>query len=184
MFALTLLITLFATSVSAHTPNEAYCVQLGHQVCGVGLNGTCVHETSDFTVAFDVTDGVAEARSRSTNATAFEVYSGDRMTTVWEDCCPPDTFVKEIQCEVIEEQGQCCYTDDRVYVWGLDEHIGCVHDVVDYKSYVPTTGSVDFPLDTPLENHEVELYGGQHSNGCCACYLHAVPCGRCEERDQ
>jgi hypothetical protein len=176
MINLLILLTTF-TSTSAQT-----CVQYGHTVCGVDLNATCVHETSDFSVAYNVTDGVSESVSASTNTTALELYSGQRMTNQWEDCCPPDTFMEEIQCHVLQEQGECCYTEDTVFVWNLEEHIGCVHDVVEYQSHVPSFGTVEIPLESALENHEVELYGGQHDNGCCACYLHAVPCGPCQER--
>lgn len=173
----TLTFILSAAFVSASEPS---CVQLGMKVCGTGLPGLCVHSTTDYSVAFDVVDGVADLEVEQLSGVALELYSGARMVTESDDCCPPHTFLTEYSCTVVEEAGSCCYDDSHVHVSGLGDFVGCVHDVVDYGSFNPVDGAVSIALDEPSSNHEVEVYAGQHGNGCCACFMHSIPCGPCE----
>ena len=179
MSSLTITLT-FALAMISSVLADPSCVRLGHKVCGTDLTGPCVHATDDYSVAYDVVDGVVEAVLTNETPVSLEVYSGTRVLTEYEDCCPPPSFMHELHCTEVHEQGSCCVSETHVHVTGLPEHVGCVHSVEDYASYNPTSGSVSWPTDHPELNHEVEMYGGQHNNGCCACYLHAVQCSPCE----
>ena len=110
----------------------------------------------------------------------LEVYSQARVVTPWEDCCPPPSFLFELQCEKVEESGQCCYSHDTVYVNGLPVQSGCVHSVEDYASHIPSDGATSWSSNNTESNHEVEVYASLHPNGCCECFMYSIPCSPCE----
>ena len=179
-FTITTLTTL-ALIASASASNDASCFKLGNKLFGKDLPALCVHHTDDYSVAFDVHDGNVELTLDSNSQANLEIYAGGRVTNDWEDCCPPPSFLTEVACPRIEEQGECCYDATHVHVTGLDSHVGCVHEVVHYGSHQSVGGEVHIPLADPSLNGEVEIYAGLHPNGCCACYMHAVSCSPCAQ---
>jgi len=171
-------ITLFA-SIAQATNNEPHCFHLGAKLFGKNLDVPCVHHTDDYSVAFDVVSGSVEMVTSPTSEARLELYTGARVLTPWENCCPPPSFVQELECPRIQETGECCYTEGEVQVTGLPEQSGCVHSVEDYASYVPTELSVTWNTTNSTANHEVEVYASLHPNGCCECFMYAIPCSPC-----
>ena len=174
----TLLALLFATSTLASPPR---CVLFNGRLFGKDLDSPCVHYTSDYSDgrAVDSEGGVEIVLSDPSAKPALELYSGELMNLPNDKCCPPETFTQEIGCSSYVPQGECCVTGDSVHVWGLSSDIGCVHSVETYASYVPSSGNASWSTSNPGSNHEVELYLALHSNGCCGCFLHSLPCGSC-----
>jgi hypothetical protein len=169
----------FALAFIVSALADPSCVRLGNQVCGNGLPPQCVHSTFDYSTAFDVDNGMVDFRAPANAPVALELYSGARMSTPDGDCCPANTFLSELACTTVQAQGSCCYDTTHVHVFDLPEHISCVHDVVNYDSFVPSGGAYSIPMTNASLNYEVELYGGQYLNSCCGCYLHSVSCGPC-----
>ena len=167
------------TSIAQASNDEPHCFHLGAKLFGKNLDVPCVHHTDDFSVSFDVVSGSVEMVTSPTSEANLELYSGARVLTPWEDCCPPPSFVRELACPRIEESGECCYTETNVHVTGLPEQSGCVHSVEDYASYVPTGTSRTWNTSNPEANHEVEVYAALHPNGCCECFMYSIPCSPC-----
>lgn len=178
-FTTTTLALTFALAMISSANADASCFKLGNKLFGKDLPGPCVHHTDDYSVAFDVVDGNVELVLDSTSEANLELYSGARVTNAWEDCCPPDTFLTEVACPRIQEQGSCCYDATHVHVTGLDSHMACIHETVHYGSHHPVGGAVSMPLADPSLNHEVEVYASMHPNGCCACFTSSLPCSPC-----
>ena len=160
---------------------DPHCFQVGQKLFGKDLDGVCVHHTNDYTVSFEVSpSGSVEMVLPPNVNPSLEVYSGARVVTPWEDCCPPPSFMYELQCEQVEESGSCCYTEDTVHVSGLPDVSGCVHSVEDYSSHVPSNNHVQWSTNNTEANHEVEVYASLHPNGCCECFMYSIPCSPCE----
>jgi len=106
----------------------------------------------------------------------LELYTGARMLTETDDCCPPETFTFAVQCEHIEPTGQCCYSDNQVHVWDVPTYTGCLHSVEDYASYVPVDNAMTWNTTNPEANTHVEVYASLHPNGCCECFMYALEC--------
>lgn len=179
-FTTTFTFALFALS-AVNAQVEPRCYQVGQTVHAMDLDAICAHSTHNYDVAFDIEDGCLKFLVEPGQVvTELELYSGQRMTTQWEDCCPPETWTHNMNCEHVPVEGECCYSDDAVHVTGLTEDlVQCVHDVVDYTSYVPENGTVWWASDDGENNTHVELYGSIHSNGCCEKFLYAIECSPC-----
>ncbi len=167
-----------ATSPATSAPS---CFQVGQKLFGKNIPEPCVHHTDDYTVSFDVSaSGSVEIVLPSPDHWPdLEVYTGARVVTPWEDCCPPPTFAYQLECEKVQEEGSCCYSADTVYVSGLPEQSGCVHSVEDWASHIPSSGSVSWATGNPEANHEVEVYASLHPTGCCECFMYSIPCSPC-----
>jgi hypothetical protein len=169
------------SSVNAQSSDEPRCYQVGQMLHGMDLPAICAHSTHDYSVAYDIVDGCLKFLvPEGEVVTELELYSGARMTTPWEDCCPADSWLHNLDCTHVPPSGECCYDEDSVHVTGLPEHAArCVHDVLDYDSFVPSNGSVWWDTSDPSGNTHVEVYGDLHSNGCCEKFLYALECSPC-----
>ena len=161
------------------------CFQIDRRVFGKDLGVPCFHLNNDYTVAYDVQpDGSAEVHLPydTSDPSELELYSGPRMTTAVEDCCPPETFLSAISCPIIQPVGTCTISGNVLTVSGLPEQTGCVHSVETYNSYVPSSGSVQWLTNNAGANPEVEVYASQHplthptAPGCCYCHIYNIPC--------
>lgn len=182
VFAFLALFATFQTSFSLATLNvQPRCVLYNGRLFGKDLDVPCIHYTSNYADGRGVVDGTVEVvLSDPTAKPALELYSGELMNLPNDKCCPPETFVREIGCDMYMPQGSCCYDKENVYVSGLSHHIGCVHSVETYASYVPTGGAISWETENPEANYEVELYLSLMSDGCCGCYLHSLSCSSCD----
>jgi len=171
---------LIALSFATSSMADPHCFHLGSKLFGKDLEGPCVHHTDDYSVAFDVVSGSVEMVVAPGSTANLEVYSGARVLTVSEDCCPPPSFLHELACPRIQETGECCYTEDTVHVSGFPTQTGCLHSVEDYASYTPTDGTASWPTTNPGANHEVEVYASLHPSGCCECFMYAITCSPCQ----
>ena len=175
------LFTLFAT-LSQAVPQEPHCFHLGSKLFGKNLEGVCVHHTDDFSVAFDVVDGAVEMIVGPNSNARLEVYTEARMLTPSDNCCPPTSFLTELDCPRIQETGSCCISNGTISVTGVPDQAGCVHSVEDYASYVTDheTNSVSWSTENPEANPEVEVYASLMPSGCCGCFMYSIPCSPCE----
>jgi hypothetical protein len=180
MSPITIAFTFFtATALVAAEPR---CYQVGRTLHGMDLPANCVHGTHDYSVSFEVDNGCVNffVPDEFDHVPGLELYTGERMLTQWEDCCPPETFTYHLDCEHVPVEGECCYSEDAVHVSGLnDDLVRCVHDVENYTSFVPEEGSAWWNTTNPEANTHVELYGSLHSNGCCEKFLYAIECSPC-----
>ena len=111
----------------------------------------------------------------------LEVYSEARMLTPSDNCCPPPSFLTELHCPRVQETGSCCVTNNTVHVSGFPTQTGCLHSIEDYASYPTSNGeAVSWSTENPEANTEVEVYASLMSNGCCSCFMYAIPCSPCE----
>ena len=171
---------LFSTMSYATHNDQPLCFQLGQKLFGKNLDATCVHESTDYSKSYDVVNGAVEIVTGHYDENYLELYSGERMLTDNEDCCPPETFTYAIQCEHIEPTGSCCYNENSVHVWDYPSQTGCLHSVEDYASYVPPhTGNTTWATENPEVNTHVEVYASLMPDGCCGCFMYAIECSPC-----
>ena len=184
-----LLSTLLAI-VSVSATGEPYCYKIDGRLIAKNLHGyKCAHYTSDYSNGIQIENDMFETVYNVGGVPRIELYTDNLMILPGNElCCPPNSFVEEITCTVFpEERGDCCRTNTEVRVTGLPEpHAECVHDVVNYDSHPVTNGDVSIvmPLSELNQNYEVEIYGGVHPNGCCACFLYSLECPKCEEPEE
>jgi hypothetical protein len=175
---------LFTITSVLGTP-EPMCYKIDGRLIGKNMDDyNCVHYTSDYLNGIQVEDGMFETVQNVGGIPSVELYTGDLMILPGDKCCPPQTFVQEITCTPFpEERGSCCRTATEVQVSGLPEpHVQCVHDIVKYENHIPAYGmtNITMSLDDLNNNNEVEIYGGVHPNGCCACFLYSLECPVCQ----
>lgn len=184
MSLITIAFTILATSVVVNA--EPRCYQIGRTVHGIDLPAKCVHGTHDYSRAYDVEDGCVNffVPQDFNNVPELELYTGDRMVSDTDDCCPPETFTHTIECSHVQPTGTCCYTNQTVHVSGLpDDAARCVHDIETYSSFVPSNGEAWWNTKNPEANTEVEIYGNLDADGCCTKFFYAIPCSPCEEEE-
>lgn len=178
---------LFALSVLA---DEPYCYQVGQKLYGKNLHDAlCVHHTANYAVSFDVVNGSVEIDLPDGVFPRLELYNQSRFVTEWDDCCPPESFMYEIECELscpyehplTTTEGSCCYDKETIYVNGLPADAGCVHSIEDFATYIPANSSVSWSIGDLEKNGEVEVYANLMPDGCCGCFMYSLPCGRCEQ---
>lgn len=190
MSSTTFFVALFAIFSNFVVADEhPYCYQVGTKLYGKNLDGLCVHHTANFAVAFDVVDGMVEIDLPQGVFPRLEIYSEARIFNETEDCCPPDSFKHEIECEVKCPEdhplttvvGECCYTETDVFVSGLPDDAGCLHSIEDYATYLPYNNTMSWSTQNPGANGEVEVYGSLMPDGCCGCFQYSIPCSPCHE---
>ncbi len=166
---------------------EPRCFQIGRMLHGLDLPARCVHGTHDYSVSYPVDDGCVKFHvpSKFKNVPELELYTGERMLSQYDDCCPPETFTRAIECKHVPPSGQCCYNKGGVHVWDLPEDAArCVHDIETYSSYVPEKGAAWWNSSKPESNTEVEIYGHLDQDGCCVKFFYAIPCSPCEQEER
>ncbi len=174
------------TIVSVSATGEPYCYKIDGRLIGKNMDGyKCIHYTSDYSNGVQIHNGAFETVYNVGGVPRVELYTDNLMILPGDKCCPPQSFVKEIECYVFpEERGECCRSDTGVEITGLPvPEANCVHDVVDYASYVPSGSELTFPMSPGklANNHEVEVYASLHPSGCCDCFLYSLPCPPCDE---
>lgn len=180
---------LCAFQVFAVEQEGPYCYQVGTKLYGKNLDGLCVHHTGNYGVAFEVVDGMVEIDLPDGVFPRLEIYSGERVFNDSEDCCPPDTFIHEIECELscpydhplTTVEGHCCYDKETIHVTGLPSTVGCLHSIEDFATYLPVNSSVSWSYVDVEKNGEVEVYANLMPDGCCGCFMYSIPCGKCEQ---
>ena len=71
----------------------------------------------------------------------------------------------------------CCYTNDSINIYHLEENIGCIYIIEMKTTYVPYNGSLRLKRLINLKtNNKVKLYKNDNQDGYCKNFLKTIKC--------
>ena len=78
----------------------------------------------------------------------------------------------------VPETGDCCFSNDNVYVWGLKDNYECIHDNFKYSKHFPVYGNVSYET-TITVNTSIEIHEDSDCTG--DKFVYAIHCFQCNE---